>query len=226
MEIYKKLALVMNDLEPIAKDKTNKEQHYQFRGIDALMNAISPILSKHGVIPATHNIETITDGEVVSRGGAKGYREVRRFTFRFYAEDGSFIETKADGESIDYGDKGSNKCNSVAYREAMFKLFVVPFASEDIEDVNHDLQSEAPKQAAKPSVVAQAAPKAPVVPKPPVDELTAAKNELWVLLGKPSTQGRAEDDYQYITGDEIDLKIATLFQVQEAITKLKLKITK
>jgi hypothetical protein len=144
--IYSRIAAIMTEIGPIAKDKTNKEQHYQFRGIDALMNAISPILAKHGVFPTTHSIIDVADAEVVSKGGSRGYRQLRRFTFRFFAEDGSFVDTLADGEAIDYGDKGSNKANSVAYREAMFKMFVVPFQDYDIENTDHDLAAiERPK---------------------------------------------------------------------------------
>jgi hypothetical protein len=144
--IFEKITAIMADVEPIAKERKNTQQNYNFRGIDELMNAMSPVLAKHNVFPTCTQIIDIKDENVTSKQGAAGYRQVRRYTFRFYAKDGSFVETTADGEAIDYGDKGSNKAQSVAYREAMFKMFVIPFQNDDIEDSDHDL-----KPAAKPT---------------------------------------------------------------------------
>lgn len=52
-----------------------------------------------------------------------------------------------EGEAIDYGDKSVTKCQSVAYREALYKTFCAPFtASVDIEDDSHDLKPENEKK--------------------------------------------------------------------------------
>lgn len=75
---------------------------------------------------------------------------IRLYTFAFYAQDGSHVETKAEGEAIDYGDKCVTKCQSVAYREALYKTFVAPFESSivdpqgsvDIEDQDHELERQ------------------------------------------------------------------------------------
>jgi len=149
--IHGAIIKVMQEVEPIAKARTNTQQNYKFRGVDELMNAISPILSKHGVFPTVQSVTDVSSDAVTSKSGGQGWRLVRRYTFRFYAEDGSFVDTIADGEAIDYGDKASNKAYSVAYREAMFKMFVIPFQGEDIEEVSHDI--------AKPRPATKAAPK-------------------------------------------------------------------
>jgi hypothetical protein len=145
--IFDKVSLVMHDMGPIAKSKRNTQQNYSFRGIEDLMNEFAPIATKHGIFPVTTRIQDITNEPVTSRAGGSGYRTVRRFTFRFYASDGSLVETTADGEAIDYGDKSSNKAYSVAYREAIFKMFIVPFAQDDIE--NHDHELKEPTEASK-----------------------------------------------------------------------------
>jgi hypothetical protein len=145
--IFDKVSLVMHDMGPIAKSKRNTQQNYSFRGIEDLMNEFAPIATKHGIFPVTTSIQDITNEPVTSRAGGSGYRTVRRFTFRFYASDGSLVETTADGEAIDYGDKSSNKAYSVAYREAIFKMFIVPFAQDDIE--NHDHELKEPTEASK-----------------------------------------------------------------------------
>lgn len=138
--IYSKISAVMKEIGPLAKDRKNAQQGYNFRGIDELMNALSPAVAKHGIFPTCSNIQDVLSENIVSKNGGAGYRQIRRYTFTFFAEDGSNVSTSADGEAIDYGDKGSNKAYSVAYREAIFKLFVVPFENEDIEAVDHDLK--------------------------------------------------------------------------------------
>jgi hypothetical protein len=141
----------MEDMGPLGKNKKNVQQGYTFRGIEDLMNEFAPLATKHGIFPVTTAISDVANEPVTSKAGATGYRTVRRFTFRFYAEDGSFVETTADGEAIDYGDKSSNKAYSVAYREAIYKMFVVPFADDDIENHDHDLKApEQPKTAPTP----------------------------------------------------------------------------
>jgi ERF superfamily len=140
--IYQSIKAVMLDIEPIAKDRKNTQQNYSFRGIDELMNMIAPLMTKHGIFPITQKVETILSEAVTSKSGGAGYHLINRYTFRLYAEDGTFLDTIADGEAIDYGDKSSNKAYSVAYREAMFKTFVIPFENDDIENASHDLQTE------------------------------------------------------------------------------------
>jgi hypothetical protein len=137
--IYKKIGDILKEIEPVTKDKKNTQQNYNFRGIEQAVDMLSPILAKHGVFPTTENIESISSEAVQSKSGSAGYHYVNRYTFHFYAEDGSFVRTQADGEAIDYGDKSSNKAYSTAYREALWKLFVVPFQADDTENHSHDL---------------------------------------------------------------------------------------
>jgi hypothetical protein len=165
--IHKQIAKVMADMGPIAKDRKNVQQGYKFRGIDELMNAFAPAATKHGIYPTVTKIEDITDQGITSKSGGAGYRVVRRYTFRFTAEDGSYSETMADGEAIDYGDKASNKAYSVAYREAIFKMFVIPFENEEIEDSDHNLAPPAAK---------------PVPPKKVEDKRTVQKARIKELI--------------------------------------------
>jgi hypothetical protein len=48
--IYARLAAVMADCTSVAKRDRNEHQRFMFRGIDAVLNAVGPILRKHGVI--------------------------------------------------------------------------------------------------------------------------------------------------------------------------------
>lgn len=140
-QIFRAVNAIMLELKPIKKGRKNLQQGYQFRGVDDVMNAMSPLFAKHGIFPSFQSAENIREDEVISKQGGKGYHCVRRYTIRFYAMDESFIDVISDGEAIDYGDKASNKAMSVAYREAILKTFVIPFGNEDTENYTHDLDS-------------------------------------------------------------------------------------
>lgn len=56
-----------------------------------------------------------------------------------------------EGQAIDYGDKSITKAQSVAYREFLYKTFVVPLESnEDIEQTSHTLVKKEPARALEP----------------------------------------------------------------------------
>ena len=208
--IYKKIGEILKDIEPVKKEKNNTQQNYKFRGIEDAMNMLSPILAKHGVFPTTEKIEDVSSEAVISKGGSAGYHYVRRYTFHFYAEDGSYVSTVADGEAIDYGDKSSNKAYSTAYREALWKLFIVPFMSqEDIEETNHDLKpAEKTVQYAPPKTAPVPVEKPRVDPyKGAMEAIDATKNmeELNSVLEKVSKSTKLTADQKealYAVGSE------------------------
>jgi hypothetical protein len=163
-KIFSAIPAIMQLIEPIKKTRTNTEQGYKFRGVDDAMNTISPLLATAGVFIFTAKTETLSSDAIVSKKGSAGYRIRNRYTFRFCASDGSFIEVVSDGEAIDYGDKASNKAASVAYREAIFKTFCIPFEGNDTENESHDLQPQAPPPARKPAPAPASRPAATTTP--------------------------------------------------------------
>lgn len=183
--IHKQIGEIRKEISPIGKDKKNVQQGYSFRGIEDAMNMLSPLLAKHGIYPVTKSIVDVRNDEVQSKSGTAGYHYVRRYTFTFYAEDGSSVDTTADGEAIDYGDKASNKAYSTAYREAFWKMFVVPFAADDIENHTHEL--------VPPVIQYPAEPKKPWTPKPSADIFEHIKSQLKDLGHDPATLKAASD---------------------------------
>ena len=49
MLIHEKISAIMSEIGAIGKDQTNKSQGFKYRGIDDVMNALQPLLVKHGV---------------------------------------------------------------------------------------------------------------------------------------------------------------------------------
>ena len=46
-KIYRAIAAALKDIDPIAKGSRNQQQGFMFRGVDAVMNELQPVLAKH-----------------------------------------------------------------------------------------------------------------------------------------------------------------------------------
>lgn len=129
--IFKKLADIMKDIKPVGKDSVNTYQHFKYRGIDAVCNMIHPLLAKHGVFIAPHEL---LSKEYLETTDSKGNRCIFcRITkkYRLYTTDGSFIESIGVGEGFDNGDKSTGKATTYAYKDLLTKLFCIPLSMHD-----------------------------------------------------------------------------------------------
>ncbi|GEM_PF-1735250 len=128
---------VMKDIAAtgIAKLQRNIQQGYAFRGIESAMNELSPLLVKHGITVTPSYTELVIHERF--RGDPKDGRAIRFCTlkgsFRFSAEDGTFVVSECFGEAMDSGDKAVTKAQSIAFRTALFQQFVVPTMAIDPE---------------------------------------------------------------------------------------------
>lgn len=136
--IYGKLARVMADLPAVGKDSVNTQQGWNFRGVDAVVNAVSPALRKHGVIPVPELREVAYRDTVTAGRDPRPTREVTvRVAYTFYAEDGSRVTAVVPGESLDQSDKGSAKAMSVALRIALIQVLALPTSEPDPDASYH-----------------------------------------------------------------------------------------
>ena len=133
----------MKDIGAVSKDSTNGVDGYRYRGIDAVMNALSPALIKNGVVVIPQVLEMKREERVKKDGGGLLYSVVK-VKYTFYAEDGSFVDTVVIGEGMDESDKSMNKAMSAAYKYACFQTFCIP------TDEMIDSETDSPK--AKPKV--------------------------------------------------------------------------
>ena len=69
MNIYQSIAAVMNDIGAVGKNSKNQQQGFMFRGIDAVMNAINPALTKHKVFIVPEIIEQTREERTTAKGG-------------------------------------------------------------------------------------------------------------------------------------------------------------
>lgn len=114
----------------ISKDQTNKHQNFKFRGIDDVYNSLNKIMSKHGIFSTTNVISH------TCQPSGKGYIITLEIDFTFYAADGSNVTEKIVTHAIDYGDKGYNKCISIAHKMALLTLFAIPTQGDNDPDAH------------------------------------------------------------------------------------------
>lgn len=130
-KIYSAIIAVMQEVGAIGKDKVNKSQGFNYRGVDDVMNALSPAFIKHKVFAVPEVIDQSRSERKTANGGTLTY-SVCRMKYTFFAEDGSNVSVTVIGEGMDSGDKASNKAMAVAFKYACFQLFCIP--TEEIID--------------------------------------------------------------------------------------------
>ena len=183
-QIYAKMLAIKNELGYVAKDQKNSGQGWKFRGIDQFLNAVKPLLDKHGVgmIPevAQYAEAKFVVNEKTGKT-AKNTHIVMKYTF--FAEDGSTISSSMPAEGVDPGDKGTNKALSAALKYCLIQTFSVPtedMAEADKENPSVSGASKAPakksassgtSEAAKPASKSFRRPKAKVEEVDDGDEL-------------------------------------------------------
>lgn len=147
MNIYESITAVMADIGAVGKTSQNKQQGFMFRGIDAVMNAINPALTKNKVFIVPEILEQKREERVTQKGAVLIY-SICTIKFTFYAEDGSHIEAIVIGEGMDSGDKATNKAMSIAYKYACFQVFCIPteeMKSDDPDLETHEIKSNTEK---------------------------------------------------------------------------------
>ena len=143
MNIYEAISRCMQEIGAVGKDAVNKQQGFKYRGIDAVMNAINPALTKNHVFIVPEVLDQSREERTTKSGGALIY-SVCRIKYTFYAEDGSSIEAVTVGEGMDSGDKATNKAMAIAFKYACFQVFCIP--TEEMKDPDEETQDPAKPQ--------------------------------------------------------------------------------
>ena len=140
--IYKKIPVIMWKIGDIGKDRTNKIQNYQFRGIDDMYNALNQHLTEEKVFFTSEILSTEREERESKNGGTLIY-SVITMKFTAYAEDWSNVSSTTVGEAMDSGDKSMNKAMSTAYKYALMQIFCIP--TEDDKDTENSSPEPKPK---------------------------------------------------------------------------------
>jgi len=150
-QVYTAISAVTERLAKsgISKDRKNKQQGYNFRGIDDIYDALAAALHQSGlcIIP---NVISRTVTEKKSKSGGTLFYVVLDVRYDFVsAIDGSSHTAQVVGEAMDSGDKASNKAMSAAYKYVCLQTFCIPTEGEnDADATTHEVASPPTQQAA------------------------------------------------------------------------------
>jgi len=137
--VVQALSAVMEDVQAISKNSRNTQQNFNFRGIDAVMNAVGPALRKHGVVVLPLG-EEITSEAYETKTGTAMRNITLKVRFRIYGPDGSSIDAVTYGEAADAGDKAVTKAHSVAFRTCLLQALCIPTDEPDPDSQAHERQ--------------------------------------------------------------------------------------
>jgi len=130
LTVHQALSKVMADVQAVRKDSKNQAQRFNFRGIDAVMNAVGPALRKHGVTILPEDVDVHrTNGTTAN--GKQTAEVVVKGSYRVYGPSGDSIHGKVAAEAMDFGDKAIAKAMSVAYRTFLLQALTIPTDEPD-----------------------------------------------------------------------------------------------
>lgn len=141
-KVFTAIAAVMQEIgaSGISKGRNNSQQGYAFRGIDDVLNELSPVLAKHKlcVLPRMIGREVV---ERQTRNGGALFNVTVEAEFDLVcAEDGSMHTIRTYGEAMDSADKATNKAMSAAYKYAAIQAFCIPTEGDnDADATTHDV---------------------------------------------------------------------------------------
>lgn len=171
MEIIKLLSKCMEDAGAVRKTERNTHQNFNFRGIDSVVNAVSPALRKHGVVVVPQINECVYETVTVGQNRTQMGHVRVNVTYTFFAPDGSSIGSTVSAESMDSGDKATAKAMSVAFRTALLQTLCLPTDETD-PDADTYVRSDVTQKPAVPAPKSVSAPKPAPAPKPATEAKT------------------------------------------------------
>ncbi|ELX8345491.1 ERF family protein [Enterobacter hormaechei] len=193
-KVYASISAVAKEMAStgISKDRVNKVQGFNFRGIDQVYNALAPALVTHGLVILPRLTER-TCTERINKNGTALFYVVVKAEFDFVStEDGSIHTVTTYGEAMDSGDKATNKAMSIAYKYAAFQAFCIP-TEETAIDADAEVHQVTPQDAE--TALREFGDKASLAQS--VEELQAAYKETWPKLGGvKSYEERAAETYK------------------------------
>ena len=141
--VHQALNKVMGDVQAVKKDSKNQAQRFNFRGIDAVMNAVGPALRKHGVSILPEDVD-VHRSNGTTANGKQTAEVVVKVTYRIYGPGGDSIHGKVAAEAMDCGDKAIAKAMSVAYRTFLLQALTIP--TDDLDPDGESFERGVPSR--------------------------------------------------------------------------------
>jgi ERF superfamily len=138
LTVYERMVAIIEELPAIGKTQRNQQQNFMFRGHDDVMNALNPLLAKHGVIIVPDVLERETATRQTDRGKTM-YEVNLHVRFTFYGAAGDSFTASGWGEGTDMGDKSTSKAMTMAFKYVVAQAFAL--ATAETSDADADKTS-------------------------------------------------------------------------------------
>lgn len=125
---------VMSRVGVVGKTGTNQQQHYAFRGIDAVINAVGPALREVGGF-ITPEVLRVKRERGVSKSGTPTVDTFVKVRYSWFGSDGvDPVVSVVEGEATDTSDKSTAKAMSVAFRTFLIQVLCLPTGQPDPDE--------------------------------------------------------------------------------------------
>lgn len=145
--VYQRMLSIIEELPAIGKTQENTQQRFMFRGHDDVMNALNPLLAKHGVFIVPHVLERRA-GERITGNNKTMYEVNLRIEFTFYGAAGDSFTASGWGEGTDMGDKSTSKAMTMAFKYVIAQAFAL--ATAEVSDADAGSAEETTRGATGP----------------------------------------------------------------------------
>ena len=145
MKVHEAVTAVMEDVGAVRKDGRNTQQNFNFRGVDAVVNAVSPAMRKHGLICRPSKVDHRPSSKQLSGGKMATSIDVI-VDYTFTGPEGDSFTAQVAAESFDLGDKATAKAMSVAYRTCLLQTFALPTDDNDPDEQTYEREARQPVQ--------------------------------------------------------------------------------
>jgi len=137
----------------IGKDGRNEGQGFRFRSIDQVMDALSAITARNGLVIAPFVMDFRRE-ETTSKTGTVNMTTIVTVRYDMRAQDaepGDVVSACFIGEGKDSGDKASSKALAMAYKYFSLQTFIIPLSgqqvfADDAPQVDADATDPEPSQ--------------------------------------------------------------------------------
>jgi hypothetical protein len=136
---------------------------FAFRGIDGVINHLSPYFQKYGVVVIPAVVDKVTSTREIQGGKAITQTDLT-VMFTFYAPDGTSVAAQTVGLAQDYADRSAAQAQSVALRVALLQTFFLPTQDREPEVAGEDTQKYIENNAATAATAATAVKSGPKQP--------------------------------------------------------------
>lgn len=135
-------AAVMADVQGLGKhQRTDSGSRFSFRGVDDVMNAVGPVLRKHGVAVVPTSVQHVPESYATKSGTAMRNATVL-VSYAIHGPAGDSMAGAAAGEAADAGDKATPKAMSVAFRTFLLQALCLPTDERDPDMEQHERAAE------------------------------------------------------------------------------------